>query len=109
MTMTELSTLEYQIIWVVGAAERLATLGYLEEVPLRIPPNGIDLFLEADRNVNALFKSDFEIVQLFKQIATSDSDDEVDENDLDCMTKLILEYKNNRYKMFQHSLSQQSI
>lgn len=106
--MPDLSTLEYKIIWIVGAAERLASMGLLCETPLRIPSEHIDIFLEADRNVNLIFESDFEIAQIFTTMIR-DQEGEVDQADVDNLVNMILEYKNNRYKLMKYSLCQQSI
>lgn len=107
-TMPELNTFDYKIIWIVGAAERLASMGLLCETPLRISPDAVDLFLEADRNVNLIFESDFEIAQMFTSLIR-DQDDEVEQADVDNLVNLMLEYKNNRYKLMKYSLCHQSI
>ena len=111
MTMTEqVSIEECKVMWVIGAAERLATLGLLGgDVPVRITPEGIDQYLEIDEYRNHLFESDFEIAQIFKEIATTHSEDEIDDEDMSTMIDLLVDFKNCREDVVKYALSLQTI
>ena len=107
--MTQLSDLtidDMKLMWVVGAAERLATLGIIGgEIPLRVTPDGIDTYLQIDEKRNMLFESDIEVAMIFEVIAKSQSEEEIDKEDMDDMIDLLLEYKNNRTQLVKYALS----
>lgn len=101
-----LSVNECKVLWVVGAAERLATLGLLSpDVPMKLTAEAVDDFIEIDENVNLLFPNDFEIASIFRQIASSENEYEVDKEDTNAVIRLILEYKNNRTELVKYALS----
>ena len=81
MTMTEqVSIEECKVMWVIGAAERLATLGLLGgSVPVRITPEGIDQYLE------------------------------IDDEDMSAMIDLLVDFKNCREDVVKYALSLQTI
>jgi len=96
-------------MWVVGAAERLATLGLLSsDIPLKLTAEAVDEFIEIDENVDLLFPNDFEIANIFRQIASSENEYEVDKEDTNQVIRLILEYKNNRTELVKYALSHAS-
>ena len=104
-----LSVNECKVLWVVGAAERLATLGLLSrDVPMKLTAEAVDDFIEIDENVNLLFPNDFEIANIFRQIASSENEYEVDKEDTNQVIRLILEYKNNRTELVKYALSHQT-
>ena len=97
---------ECKVMWVVGAAERLATLGLLSsDIPLKLTADAVDDFIEIDENVDLLFPNDFEIASIFRQIASSENEYEVDKEDTNQVIRLILEYKNNRTELVKYALS----
>ena len=101
---------ECKVLWVVGAAERLATLGLLSaDIPLKLTADAVDDFIEIDENVDLLFPNDFEIASIFRQIASSENEYEVDKEDTNQIIRLILEYKNNRTELVKYALSHASI
>lgn len=107
---TQLSIDECKVMWVVGAAERLATLGLLGgDVPVRISPEGIDQYLEIDEHRDYLFQSDFEIAQIFKAVAENHSEDEIDSEDMNVMIDLLVDYKNCREDVVKYALSNQFV
>jgi len=107
---TQLSIDECKVMWVVGAAERLATLGLLGgDVPVRISPDGIDQYLEIDEHRDYLFQSDFEIAQIFKAVAENHSEDEIDSEDMNVMIDLLVDYKNCREDVVKYALSNQFV
>jgi hypothetical protein len=100
---------ECKVLWVVGAAERLATLGLLSpDIPMKLTAEAVDDFIEIDENVNLLFPNDFEIASIFRQIASSENEYEVDKEDTNQIIRLILEYKNNRTELVKYALSHQT-
>ena len=104
--MNGLTITELKVLWVVGATERLATLGMLNsDVPLKISSDAIDTFIEVDNHRNILFNSDFEIAQIFKTIARSEFSEQVDDEELDEIVDLILQYKNHREDVVRYALS----
>ncbi len=104
----QLSIGECQVMWVIGAAERLATLGLLSpDIPMRLSAEAVDLFMEIDRDVNLLFPNDFEVASIFREIASRHNEHEVDEANTNQIVHLILEYKNNRTELVKYALSHQ--
>ena len=103
-----LSVEECKVLWVVGAAERLATLGLLSpDIPTRLTTDAIENFIEIDRDVDLLFSSDYEVASVFREIASVVNEREVDENDMRSVVNLILEFKNNRTNLVKYALSHQ--
>ena len=105
-----LSIDECKVMWVVGAAERLATLGMLSpDIPLRLTAEAVDDYLEIDNHRDILFKSDFEVASIFNELAQIENEDEVDPDELRSVVDLILEYKNNRTEIVKYALSHQTV
>lgn len=99
-----------KVLWVVGAAERLATLGMLSpDIPLRLTTEAVDDFIEIDNYRDILFESDFEIASIFNAVAKSANEREVESDDLRKIVDLILEYKNNRTEIVKYALSHLSV
>ena len=106
----QLSIDECKVMWVVGAAERLATMGLLSpDIPMKLTSDAVDDFIEIDNDVDLLFPNEFEIAQIFKEIANSHNEYEVDNEDTNQIIRLILEYKNNRIELMKYALSHQTI
>jgi hypothetical protein len=106
----QLSIDECKVMWVVGAAERLATMGLLSpDIPMKLTSDAVDDFIEIDNDVDLLFPNEFEIAQIFKEIANSHNEYEVDNEDTNQIIRLILEYKNNRTELMKYALSHQTI
>ena len=105
-----LSVDDCKVLWVVGAAERLATLGMLSpDIPLHLTPDAIDDFMEIDNHRDILFPNDFEIASIFNALAKCTNEEEVNQEDLNQVVKLILEYKNNRTEIVKYALSHQLV
>lgn len=101
---------ECKAIWVIGVTERLATLGMLSpDIPVKLSADAVDNFIEIDEHRNLLFPNDFEIAQIFKAIAKSENEVEVEEEDINQIIDLILEYKNNRTEIVKYALSHQTV
>ena len=107
---TSFSVDECKVMWVVGAAERLATLGLLSpDIPVRLTSDAIDDYMEIDNHRDILFESDFEIASIFNALAKTNNEEDVDQEDLNQVIDLILEYKNNRTEIVKFALSQQLV
>jgi hypothetical protein len=107
---TQMTISEIKILWVVGALERLATLGMLSsDIPLKLTPDAVDDYIEIDNHRNLLFSDDFEIAQIFLAIAKTENECEVSDDDMNDIIKLILEYKNNRTELVKYALSHQTV
>jgi hypothetical protein len=107
---TQMTISEIKILWVVGALERLATLGMLSsDIPLKLTPDAVDDYIEIDNHRNLLFSDDFEIAQIFLAIAKAENKCEVSDDDMNDIIKLILEYKNNRTELVKYALSHQTV
>ena len=103
-----LSIDECKVLWVVGAAERLATMALLSpNIPMNLTSDAVEDFMEIDRDVNLLFPNEFEIASIFRKIASRHNECEVDEANTNQIVHLILEYKNNRTELMKYALSQQ--
>lgn len=106
--MTKLTIDECKVMWVVGALQRLATLGMIgPDIPLKLTPEAVDDYLEIDNLRNLLFESDFEIATIFNALAKDECDPEPEPDDVDAIVDLILEYKNNRTEIVKFALSNQ--
>ena len=97
---------EYQVMWTLGALERLATLGFLQATPYNISQKGIDIFVQLDEHRDKLFADDFQMKELLKVILKTENgidDPELLEN----MFVLMKDYKNDRERIVKYALSQQ--
>jgi hypothetical protein len=108
---TELSIGECKIMWVVGALERLATLGLIgPDVPLKLTANAVEDYLQIDEHRELLFESDFEIASIFTALANDECDPDIqDPDDIKPIIDLLLEYKDNRTEIVKYALSQQFV
>jgi len=103
---TNFSVNECKVLWVVGALERLATLGMLNsDIPLALSQDAIDDYICIDNDRQYLFESDFEIAQIFRCIANENNEHEVDEDDICSVIELLLNYKNDREELVRYALS----
>jgi hypothetical protein len=101
---------ECKVMWVVGALQRLATLGMIgPDIPLKLTPEAVDDYVMIDNHRNILFESDFEIASIFNALAKDECDEEPNPDDVEAIVDLILEYKNNRTEIVKFALSHQSI
>lgn len=111
MMNAELSIDECKVMWVVGALERLATLGLIgSNIPLKLSSDAVDTYLQIDEYREHLFSSDFEIASLFTALANDECDPELqDPDDLKPVIELLIDYKNNRTDVVKFALSNQLI
>jgi hypothetical protein len=95
---------EMKILWIIGALERLATFGLLNEnVPYKLTPKAIDDYLMIDEIRDKLFPNDDEIVNIFKELAKS-TGAELSDNEVKVVSNLVLQYKNNRTELVKYAL-----
>jgi hypothetical protein len=105
----QLTIEECKIMWVVGALERLATLGLIgSNIPLKLTSNAVDDYLQIDEYRELLFDSDFEVASIFTAIANEECDPELqDADDLKPVIELLIDYKNNRTDVVKYALTNQ--
>jgi len=107
--ISEMSIDEMKVLWVVGALERLASLGMIgPDIPLRLSSDAIDTYMEIDNRRNLLFESDFEIAKIFDSLTKTECDPEPDSENIDAVVDLILQYKNERTDLVRFALSHQT-
>lgn len=91
---------EKKVMWVVGALERLATLGYFSKILYKIPSNNIDTFLEIDEERFSLFDSQEDFVSVIIGVIGKDFDIET----IETICKLVWDYKEQRTKLVSKGL-----
>jgi hypothetical protein len=94
---------EAKLLWVCGALERLATLGFIGETPYKVSQDTIDLFLHLDENRNKLFPDNTELKYILESIL-NEINGESDEDTLNGFYVLLTDYKDNREKIVKYSL-----
>lgn len=106
--MHTFSRSEYQVIWMVGVLERLASLSIISEPPNKLSGDALDIFLELDNeNVRFnLFDSDREILALVDSMVQSDCPD-TPKDVIKGIGEYVLDYKNKRYQLVRHCLEAQ--
>jgi hypothetical protein len=103
--MTIASSMECnQIFWVVGALERLATLGMLEEPPLKVSQDAIDAFISLDEVRDYLFQDNSTLKEIVSELVY-DFNRTKDSNVIDGLTHLLIDYKDNRERIIKYALS----
>jgi hypothetical protein len=107
----QLTVDECKVMWVVGALERLATLGLIgPDIPLQLSGNAVEDYLEIDEHRELLFDSDFEIATIFTALANDECDPELqDPEDFKPLIELLVEYKNNRTEIVRYALMKQIV
>ncbi len=101
----QLSIDECKVMWVIGALERLATLGLIgPDIPLRLSSDAVEDYMQIDDHREHLFDSDFEIINIFTELA--DTEDQ-DPDQIKPVIELLMQYKNNRTDIVKYALSQQ--
>lgn len=109
MMNAQFSIDECKIMWVVGALERLATLGMIgPDVPMKLTSNAVETYLQIDEYREHLFESDFEIASIFTELVNCECDPELQKpEDVKPLIDLLLQYKNNRTEIVKFALSNQ--
>ena len=102
--MTKTNTIECnQVLWVVGAIERLATLGMLKTPPLVVSSGAIDLFIDLDDARYVLFP-DNQVIEKIVGALVYDYNRSVDVDLVDGITHLVVDYKDNRDRIMKYAL-----
>ena len=102
--MTKTNTVECnQVLWVVGAIERLATLGMLKTPPLVVSSGAIDLFIDLDDARYVLFP-DNQVIEKIVGALVYDYNRSVDVDLVDGITHLVVDYKDNRDRIMKYAL-----
>jgi hypothetical protein len=107
----QLSIDECKVMWVVGALERLATLGLIgPDVPLQLSSNAVEDYIQIDEHRELLFESDFEIASIMTALINDQCDSDIQNpEDTKPLIELLLKYKNNRTEIVKYALSHQTI
>lgn len=106
--MQTLDRMDHQMVWLIGALERLASYGVIQQSPKTLKHEELELFLELDSDYARynLFKTDKDLIALydsFVQMYAPVTRDEIRKG----IGEFVLEYKNNRYPLVKHCLEQQ--
>ena len=102
--MTKTNTIECnQVLWVVGAIERLATLGMLKTPPLVVSSGAIDLFIDLDDARYVLFPDNQVITEIVGTLIY-DYNRSVDVDLIEGITHLVVDYKDNRDRIMKYAL-----
>lgn len=95
--------IQIQILWMVGALERLATLGILEATPYKVSQSGLDSYLLIDEHRDNLFYDNEQMKELLKVILVSENGSH-DQELLDSLFHFLKEYKDNRTEFVKNNL-----
>jgi hypothetical protein len=102
--MTSTNTTECnQVLWVVGALERLATLGMLHTPPLAVSSSAIDLFIDLDDVRHILFPNN-QVVEKIVGALVYEFAPNIDVNTIEGLTLLVVDYKDNRDRIMKYAL-----
>jgi hypothetical protein len=96
-----MATQEQKNIWIIGAIEKLANLGFINSISHRLDEYNILLFWEVDGTREILFEDDNELKMYIYEWFHKDLDDD----DLDDLYDIVLMFKNNRNKVFNYGLN----
>lgn len=106
MANDQLTIKEAQFFWVAGAIERLTSLGvFSPNVPFTVSPDKVEEFQRIDANVNNIFSCDEDVVSIFCLIMKNEYNSLPPIDVLNRMCLFVLEYKNNRDKLYRNFLS----
>ena len=96
-------TLEQKrIIWVIGTLERLGGLGYFNSIGYRVDEDCVDLYWELDDIRNYLFDKEEEIFVILLDFL---SESDIPLEDIHEFYNLVIDYKNNRNKVFARGMN----
>lgn len=95
---------EIQVLWTIGALERLAALGLLQEPPYQVSQEGIDTYIQIDEHRDKLFSSDDEMKSLLEELLKDVNG--VDDKDLlEDIFMLLRDFKNDRYRLVKYAMN----
>jgi hypothetical protein len=102
--METLGIQEMKLLWIFGALERLATLGFIQEPPYRVTQDTIDTYLKLDEYRNNLFPDESELKIIMTSII-KDQNGYADPDLVEGFYILLLDFKNERERLVKHGLS----
>jgi hypothetical protein len=95
---------EMKLLWIFGALERLATLGFIQQPPYRVTQDTIDTYLQIDEYRNDLFPEDSELKEIMGYLLKEEYG-YIDKDLLDGFYVLLKDYKNERERLVKYGLS----
>ena len=99
-----------KLIWVIGAAERLATLGMIDiDIPCQLHQDKIDEYIRIDNRRFNLFKNDYEIAAIFYEVIRENGWNVDESEGIEEVIDLLISYKNNRTEMVKYALCNSKI
>ncbi len=102
--MNTLTINQCKEIWIVGAVQRLFSLGYLSgNMPFWIDSQGIDDFLEIDEHRMFLFPDESVITDIFEHLM-SKVDHNLNPENFETVVDILIAYKNDRENLVKHAL-----
>lgn len=106
MTQSKSYSIQDKILWIVGALERLATLGLLDSnVPMKVSSSAIDRYLNLDEDRDNLFKDELEFASILVSLVKSESDPVPPDNEIVDLCELLSQYRDNREETVKFALS----
>jgi hypothetical protein len=94
-------TTENRIIWVVGALERLARLGFFDEIGYTISDDLIDFYYDLDETREYLFDHDQEIMSILIALMEESN---LSSTVVQEIYQLVVNYKNERNHVFSYAM-----
>lgn len=95
-----------QIIWVVGAIERLVWLGMIEETPFDTTSDFSELYTQIDEERDSLFANDREMNLVISEIIKY-TEPTVEDETINLIFTLIWDYKNRRTELVKFAFNNQ--
>lgn len=89
---------ELKVFWIIGALERLAGLGIIQDPVYQIKPEKIDMFIEVDEHRDYIFCDDEEVKEYTLEMITQESPN-TPKSDIEPIVDFVLRYKNDRTQL----------
>ena len=97
--MNQTSSLpELKVFWIIGALERLAGLGIIQDPVYQVKPEKIDFFIEIDEHRDDIFHDDDEVKEYAFELIAEESPN-TPKADIEPIVDFILKYKNDRTQL----------
>lgn len=95
-----ISRKDLQTLWLIGTLERLSSLGFLQDVPYTLDPCTVDLYLSL--NSHYLFDGDDYLKGKVEELILGvDPGDSSVKDEIDGISDLVIEYRNNPSRVSQ--------
>lgn len=106
MTQSTSYSIQDKLLWMVGALERLATLGLLNpDVPMKVSSSAIDRYLSLDEDRDNLFQDELEFASILVSLVKSESDPVPSDDEIVDLCELVSQYRDNREETVKFALS----